>query len=311
MAWVLMEKVRAHRATLALAVKFRDMQPPNYDRPLSPLRMSVYRGMMKTGGFRPVTWACAFCVETGLWYRVNGKHTSTLIVELFEAGEEAELDAIVEKYKCDTFYDVAKLYATFDSKTMTRTSKDIYKQFGRSNPALVDCSDRIFCLAAPGMAYAKWPGDTYSHMSPVQRAELLCVSPGTEFCLWLQEILGASGKREFQPAKQALEKVGVIAAMFATWLKAKGDATQFWCLVRDESDPTPADPSRKLARYIISTGLVAYGHGEKTQGEGKGKAKVAGIEEFYAKSITAWNAWRRGESTNLLYFADKKPPSPV
>jgi hypothetical protein len=101
------------RVTKKLAAEFAEMDPAPRDRPLSERRLSVYRSLWSRGLFRPCTWARAYCAETGGLYRVNGKHTSTLLAGLSEI---PEFYVTVEDYQCDTLEDVAHLYGTFDSR---------------------------------------------------------------------------------------------------------------------------------------------------------------------------------------------------
>jgi hypothetical protein len=88
--------------------------------------------------------------------------------------------------------------------------------------------------------------------------------------------------------------------MFATWQKAKQAATDFWTSVRDETGPSPTTPDRRLARYLLTVGL--------DRGKGALGVRKAQPREFYVKCLHAWNAWRKQETTNLNYYADKPVP---
>src|SRR4051812_22803639 len=111
MGWKLTGRPKTQKVTKALAKAFVDMEAAPHDRPLSERRLQVYEKLLYMGEFRPVTWASAYCVETGETYRVNGKHTSIML-----SGLEVLPDFFVtiEEYECDTLQDVAKLYSTFD-----------------------------------------------------------------------------------------------------------------------------------------------------------------------------------------------------
>lgn len=114
MGWQLDGIPKTYKVTPKLATEFAEMEAVNIDRPLSERRLQVYERQVHSGGFRPVTWAKAYCTETDAIYRVNGKHTSTLFSRLPKELLN-DLHVIIEEYICDTLGDVANLYSTFDS----------------------------------------------------------------------------------------------------------------------------------------------------------------------------------------------------
>jgi hypothetical protein len=195
---------------------------------------------------------------------------------------------------------VAKLYATFDSKMMSRTASDINLSFAATVSELAELPNRTINLAVAGMAYHLWGMDRASHTQPAERAELLLEHP--EFVVWLDRLL--TGVEDDRPSRQNsrhLQRQPVVAAMFGTWQKAKVPATTFWDAVRDETGALPTLPDRKLARYLLSVGV--------DKGAGVGRVRKAEPREFYVKSLHAWNAWRKSESTDLRYYADKEIPA--
>ncbi|MES2091597.1 MAG: hypothetical protein V4532_16725 [Pseudomonadota bacterium] len=265
---------------------------------MSQRRLEVYAKMLNQGLFRPVTWASAICTETGGLYRVNGKHTSILLAGLERM---PEFFVTIEEYECDTLEDVARLYATFDSRMQTRSANDIYLSFASTIPELACLPHKAIFLAAAGIYYALNPTVGHGASQPAERAELLLEYP--EFVIWLAEIM-TGGHRDNQVGKANsahLRRVGVTAAMFSTWHKAKADATAFWTMVRDETGATPSTPDRKLAKFLITTGANSEGKGSKV--------KHADIREFYVRSLHAWSAWRKNEPTDLRYYPDKKIPA--
>lgn len=303
MAWVLIDRPKTVKVTKTLAKQYVEMESCPHDRPLSERRLQVYNKLLNAGQFRPVTWASAYCTETGGTYRVNGKHTSIMLSGLEKM---PDFFVTIEEYRCDTIEDVAKLYATFDSNMMSRTAKDIYQSFAATMPELKMLSGKIISLSATGIAYHKFGQDIYGKTQPAERAELMLDYP--EFVLWLGEILsggdGSGSSQTVSKKKHAhLQRQAVVAAMFASWMKAKQDATTFWTAVRDETGEKPTLPDRKLAKFLCTTGQYATGVGRKV--------KTAGTREMYCKCLHGWNAWRKGESTNLNYYEDAKVPAVV
>jgi len=67
---------------------------------------------------------------------MNGKHTSNVIAEMYEAQEEVpEFYQLVREYECKTMQDVAHLFASFDPKQSARSKGDIIKGFAATTEA--------------------------------------------------------------------------------------------------------------------------------------------------------------------------------
>lgn len=295
--WKLLGRPKTQKVTKALAKQFMDMDSAPHDRPLSERRLAVYERLLNEGSFRPVTWATALCEETGGVYRVNGKHTSTLLASQKEI---PEFFVTIEEYECDSLEDVAKLYSTFDSKMQSRTASDINQSFAATISALAGVAARTINIAVAGMTYHL---GTYNNQ-PAERAESLLEYP--EFVVWLHGLasenspLESSNKGVTGSCKHILRQ-GVVGAAFGCWQKAKGPASEFWRAVRDETGARPDLPDRKLARYLAATG--------STLGLGSRRSRRGDVREMYVKSIHAWNAWRKGEPTALRYIPEATPPA--
>lgn len=294
MTWRLLGRPKTQKVTKALATQFAEMDPAPHDRPLSERRLQVYQRLLKDGSFRPVTWASALCVETSGVYRVNGKHTSTMLAGIPTL---PDFYVTVEEYECDTLEDVARLYATFDSKLMSRTTRDINLSFAATVNELIDISDKTINIAVSGMAYHIY-GLQWSKTQPAERAELLLEH--SDFVVWLGDgILGTPNDRA---TGYWLFRQPVVAAMFATWSKAKAASTEFWKAVREETGPKPDLPDRKIAKYLSTHALGT--------GSNKGPTvRRADHREMYVKCLHAWNAWRRKETTNLNYYPTADVPA--
>lgn len=303
MGWKLIDKPKTVLVTKKLAKQFAEMDPAPHDRPLSEKRLTVYAKLLNEKKFRPVTWASAICEETGNVYRVNGKHTSTLLAGIEKT---PEFYVTIEEYECPTLEDVAQLYATFDSAIQSRSARDIYLSFAGTIPELKEVPSKFIQVAVAGMSYAKMGADVYGASQPAERAEMLIEHP--QFVLWMTSIFsGAATTHESGIASKSKLKCAhmirqpVAAAMFASWEKAKGAATEFWTSVRDESGTNPQGPDRKIGRFLLTIGMA--------ERPNRSKAKTAGLREIYVKCLHAWNAWRKGETTNLNYFANAKVPT--
>lgn len=291
MSWKIISKPRTVRVTRPVINEWHSMQSTPNDRPLSERRLMVYGRMMNMNEFRPVSWAKCFCKETGETYRINGKHTSTMLSGLPVV---PEFYAVIESYEADTLEDVAKLYATFDSKTQSRTASDINHSFAASVPELRDLPGWAINLCVSGIGYAKYQ-DQYFIKPAAERAEEMLDHVG--FCIWLHEMLG-------QQTRSVLRRVPVAGAMMLTFQKSKSASTEFWAAVRDETGATPDTPDRKLAKWL-SLHCRSRASGVSSQ------LGLATSREHFAKCLHAWNAWRKKQPTTLRYYADAELPMAV
>lgn len=297
MTWKMLEKPKTVLASRSIVKEFCDMDPIPRDRPLSERRLVVYHRILKAGGFRPVVWASALCKETGTTYRVNGKHTSTML-----SGFDPlpEFYITIERWICDTLSDVASLYGTYDSRLATRTANDINLSFASTISDLHDIKPRYVNLTVSAACYLKWDEAIRDRIPPAERAEELIER--ADFCLWLKKIC-TDDKNKLAPAKHLLRSP-VVCAMMTTYDRSstRGASTEFWSMVRDEASPNRECPTRELARYLTRVVMVS------SRGAGLGK-KPAGHREVFVKCIHAWNAWRKGEKTALKYHAGADIPS--
>lgn len=302
MGWTQIEKPRTVLASRALVDEFVNMEPAPHDRPLSERRLQVYQRILASGEFRTVTWASAVCPETGNTYRVNGKHTAMMLSGLPKL---PDFHVTVERYECPTLNDVAKLYNTFDSSLASRTASDINLAFAATIRELAAVTPRVINLTVSAATFHQWDEAELRRVPPAERAELLL--DNVSFALWLQAFIPRAGDCKagavaVGTAKHLL-RGPVVSAMVGTFRKGPHLARQFWSAVRDETAADRNDPTRVLARYL-ATAAIANGANRAATA----KKKVVGTREIYAKCVHAWNAWRKGESTNLNYYASAPLP---
>lgn len=298
MGYELVGTPKTEKVTQALAIRFRDMDPVPQDRPLNPRRVDAYRKMLTAGLFRPVQWATVHCNETQATYRVNGKHTSNLFAEYEQMPQP--IHATIEHYHCDDLDDVARLYATFDSRTQVRTSNDINRAFAAVDPELSELPSKIINLCVTAICYATYR-EEYFRKPAAERAEVLLDDGNKQFIHFVHEILGPRND-----SSQHLWRAPVVSAMYATWSKSRRDASEFWLAVRDGTGSTPKQPDRVLHKFLL-TRVVNYGGGATS----RKASSLAAPREMFVKCLHAWNAWRRNTMTDLKYHAQAKIPAAV
>jgi hypothetical protein len=299
MAWKHLGSPKTVKVTNKLAKEWAEMDAAHIDRPVSPRRLDLHEQTLKKGEFRRVSWARAYCKELDGWYRINGKHTATVFSKQDMA--KYDVEAIVEEYECDTVEDMAKLYGTFDSVLSSRKTGDVNHAIAQSIPELREVKSPVINACVAAMEYAKRPTVStggYYRTPPEKANELF---HNVNFVLWVNRLLNDVGWEK----SIHIRRMPVIAAAYATFLKSMKAATEFWNSVRDMSDPDPESASRKLALFLVQMKL--------SQGRTKGIPERFRLtpREFYYKSISAWNAWRKGAKTELKYFASAKIPTAI
>lgn len=291
--WTLIEGPKVLKVTPALIRRFAEMEPCPKDRPKKPPILAVVRKALEAGTFRTCEWASATCQETGREYRVNGKHTSSVMADMI--GRLPDLFVVVSKFDCPTLQDLADLYATFDVRTSTRTTGDINRIYAASHPDLAALPAKVINTAVTGMAQNLWEC-SYATRPPEERALLMLEH--TNFVLFAHAIWREPEKEN----SDHLVRGPVAAAMARTFFKCPKAANVFWRLVRDANTGDPRSPDRVLHKYL-TTHSVSMGHGIKS------RKSAAAAREIFVKCIHGWNAWRRGESTSLKYHPDAKTPA--
>lgn len=293
MAWQETAKPKLTTATPALAKKWRGMERFPRDRDLSPTRLEFIKKAILANEFRGSELACISILETGKEYRINGKHTSEALFQLFDSGVEFTPPVmLVREYAADTMEDAARLYATFDARQSARTKADVIRGFASASPLLESLESRKLTLACAGMAYSLWE-DKMRHHDACEQSMLLVQN--ADFALWMTEMISGVGKNRH------IFRMSVVAAMVKTWSKAKAAATEFWTGIRDGCTDPPGSPRQKLYRWLLTHTIGS--------GAGKNAKEAASERETLVRCLHAWNAWRRNESTNLAYVSKAKTPA--
>lgn len=293
MAWKLTKK-QTRAATRKFAEEIASMEACPHDRPIAQRIINHLNSALLEGQFRSPSWAVAKCKETGKMYRVNGKHSSTVLA-LVNGHFPKGLSVDWEEYECDTSEDVAKLYSSFDRRESARLTGDINRAYAAAHPNLIDLPSAVINLAVSGISSSLW--QDYYAIKPEVRAAKLLEHP--DFVVWLDKIL--TPNKDGAKRLRHLKRAPVVAAMFATYCKAKAASTEFWRLVKDGAGQDHKSADRKLNAYLLENALAGGGHRS---------GRIAGVNqrEMYVKCLHAWNAWRSGGSTDLKYYPNADVP---
>lgn len=273
-------------ASAELIKEFVEMTPAPKDRPLQERRMKAHEESFRKGTFRSVTWAKCYCKETNKTYRINGKHTSLLLSRLETV---PELFVTVEQFYAETLEDVARLYATYDNRIVSRTGADINRSYAGTMPELEAIPTRLLSAIVSGIAYHQYR-DSYTSIPAADRAEKLFEM--VPFAQWCHRLCG-----EHESKYRHIFKVPVVGAMLGSYETDEGDATRFWSDVREDGGAHEADaPTRRLAKLL----LISSVHGDPNRGA---RGRTLSNREFYVKCAHAWNAYREHRTTDMKYYA--------
>lgn len=300
MAWKLKEPPKQLTITHELAEEWSRLEPVGQDRPLSPQRVNGYETLFKAGKFRPVEWSKVYVLETQKWYRVNGKHTSTMFSAI-PLREYPKAFATVSCFEADTLLDAAHLYSTFDSKRQIRSKSDTNRAYACLIPEFAAMSDRFVDLMVSGIHFHITPYTGAGPQASVSDDEKAArLHENIEFVVWAHSIIEPRNSMTMP-----LHRVPVVAAMRGSWLKAKAVSTEFWTAVRDETGPTPQSPDRQLTKWLMLHFSMNRG-GMKSH---EVKRLRADQREFYIRCIKAWNFYRAGETSKIIYGLNDKIPA--
>lgn len=280
------EKPKLVKVTPTLAKRFRDMERYPHDRNLSPTRCEFLKNAIRQGLFRGSEWVSCRCAETSLTYRLNGKHTSAVLCELYEADEEVpDIVQLVREYEAKTLADMAHLFASFDPRQSARGKADIVRGFAATHEETAGLSPRLLNLVTTGLAFSLWERN-YKRVSTQEQSVLLLQN--TEFAAWVNGLLAD------QKEAKHLKRMPVVAAMARTWKTDADAATEFWTKIRDDCDDNKNAPTRVLYRWLLKHKIGAV----------RNTADAVSDREAYVVCLLAWNAWRADEETVSLKVTD-------
>jgi hypothetical protein len=281
--------------TTDAAWKFYRMKAVPNERHLNQNRIRRLRKKITEHGALPFRWGRAEVEETGEVFRVNGQHTSTMLVK-DSAMITDKMVVTIEDYLCETMKDLADLYSQIDSSESSRSAGDVNLSHAAVTDGLGNCNRRVINLCVTALSHEKW-GDQYTRQPKEDRAALLDTAP--EFVLFVDKLKKDITHEDWR----VVGRGPVVMAILATWRKSRRAASEFWRLVARCDGPDAKSADRTLGKYLQRTGITT-GRPKAARGIGR----VEGPVVMYSRCVTAWNAWRQGKTTKLRVYEDKEPP---
>ncbi len=273
--------------TPAFVRKFHNLSMGPFDRKWKEDRARKLRTKLENGLFHGPEWAIVLILSLKTKCRINGMHTSTILVEYIgKPAFPSHLKAHYTEYVCKDVAEANELFMQYDPMFSARGPQDVHGVYLRSSDDTKDLPEGRSSTSTQGIARYKRLVDGAGKFDLEDRARLILEYP--EFIAWSCGMFG----------RRYLAKSGVCAAMFATFLVAPELVGSFWVHVRDETAPQ-GDATRTLADFL------------RNNSASERASRVWTVRAFYVKSINAWNAWIRNKSTSLNYYAKSKLPTPL
>jgi hypothetical protein len=240
--------------TPELAQSVCTMRPLPGERALRSSRRNYLEAMLIKNLFNGPEWSVGVCLATGETYRLDGQHSSDLLVNLPEGMPFPEdLLATVTHYEFDSMEDAPDLFNLFNNPKSVRNNTDMMGTYSAQAPGLEGCDySREFLVDVADGLYESERVSTVEDPPPVKfgardRGLYFSYKPRPDFIAvthWLAT---------FRETRNAafLKRSVIVGDMIGQWRTDQEDANAFWSLVFSEAHPDPDHSSRLLATWLL------------------------------------------------------------
>lgn len=281
------------KCTHKLAKEFDQMELYPLDRGYKKARLEYHRQACANGSFRGPEWASVHVKDIDKVFRMNGKHTSRVLCELYDAGTPYACEVVLRRYECPSMADAAHLFATFDAKDSARSKQDILRGYAASDKNTAVLTPKQLTVVTSAIAFSKME-DSYRKSNT--ETQSLWLLENSAFVDWFVSLLEG---REAKEVSHVM-RMSVVAAMLKTWEARKRDSTEFWTdVITGEADEKAKGPRRSLYNLLQTSKVGSRDSGVRI-----------GERELYVKCLKAWNAFRSDEPAVVLSY-DKEEKTPV
>ena len=215
-------------------------------------------------------------------YLMNGQHVLHAIVKSGEV-----IENFVEWFSCDDKEDLSRLFRQYDCNPI-RSIHDMVKV--EVDALGLDWPYRIASLIVGAIFKLEKRKSTTNRNIKVDL--LKHHLPEGYFVV---SLFGGSEKNRI------LSKIPIVMTIIQTWQKDPDESFKFWKSVRDGEMLKKDMPQWKLREFLLNATL----RGGTSQGY---QYRKASTKEIHHRCVVAWNAYRRGITTNLKYYAEKSIP---
>jgi len=270
--------------TMKLAQEFRDLEPSPTERELNPARVRHLKEKAEAGHLVNFNWATAKIGNKRV--RINGQHSSTMLVDLNGAFPE-NLKVHLDEYEVQDADGLALLFRQFDDRKSGRSTGDVAGAYQGLYAPLHGVPKPTAKLGIDGVAWWKRHVEGLPVPSGDDVYTLFAEGGLHPFLLWLGEI--------FTIKTPELRRPPIVAAMYATFIASETNAKTYWAEVaRGGVEYEDGHPTTVLDAWLKSF---------KEEKNPNVQMKPA---NYYQGCIYAWNAYREEKALTAIKHDVKK-----
>lgn len=277
-------EVDKKEAERLLSFNTYEWQRPIRERRLSHLIYEMNAGTFRTGQISIVKLK----YDGGKFVLMNGQHQLTGVISV---GKKIKVN--LEKWECEDAEDAALLYRKFDNGGMRSLQNMLTPEAGALG---VTWPIRVSNLVISAAAIKEGK----RHDDKQFKIELL--SKYLSFGKFLNDLLYSHEKGI---ETRHLRRISVIYPVLMGFEKSHEDCKRFWTAIRDGENLKSSMPEYKLRQYLLT---VSVGVGRGSSGS---QFKIVSEHEIVSKCIHAWNAFRKGQPTDLKYYSSSPIPKAI
>jgi len=284
-------KSDVHDLTREFAQAFHTLEASPTERELNPSRMKHLQE--KAAAQQLITFHWAKARLNDRWLRVNGQHSSQMLVDLTEGFPEG-LKVHLDEYEVSDPQGLALLFRQFDDRKSGRSPADVAGAYQNIVPELHEVPRPIGKLAIDGVSWYR----SKIEKAPTPRGADQQYTLFHEFALhdfikWMGHV--------FSMKTPEMKPQSVVAAMYATFSAHEAEARKFWESVsRGGSEYGENDAATVLDEWLKRI---------KTKEEQEEKAPTPA--QIYQGCIYAYNAYRKGQPLKAIRYDFKTYPEPI
>jgi len=271
----------------------------DYDsqRPIRLSHVEYLKDKMEKGLFR--FGEVAFASKNGDQEKMmNGQHVCHAVIE-----HGKPVEAVLERFKCDTDLDMSELFQQFE--ILVRSLQDFVRH--EKNALKLDWPLRVASVVVSAAAIDQLRQPSFSShaagASTKNRRAFLSTKDKKAQLLrkYIKEGSFINNICSGGSFVSHILKAPVAFLMMETWRVRADDAHKFWCSVRDGEMLKRKDPEMVYRNFLMEASARVIGK----------RYRAVSNHEFIYKGHLAWNAFRRGTTTQLAYRQNFDPPKLV
>lgn len=285
-------KAEVHDLTPEFAQAFHTLEPSPTERTLDNARLRHLRE--KATAKQLITFHWAKARYQGRWIRVNGQHSSQMLVELNDAFPLG-LRVHVDEYEVSDSQGLALLFRQFDDRKSGRSSADVAGAYQNIVPELREVPRQVGKLAVDGITWFRFKIEKDPTTPRGDNAyPLFHDITQHDFIQWMGTV--------FSMKTPEMKPKGVVAAMYASFNSHPSEARKFWESVARGGE----EFEENAPATMLDTWLKAITDNRKQhQGQPLSDAQI------YQGCIYAYNGYRKGQTLKSIKCDFKTHPEPV